>query len=424
MGTMPRIKLHGRKPQPLFSRLRHYPAKRSSYHSEDQAVDRRIEALAKIKKAEEKNNESKFQRKRRKDQRNEARPCESDYYDTESDTSDDDYPSEQSEEDQTDYAEVEENARPIEEEHDSEQQADHEACQADHAVETATNTIEISSDEEKEVHVVSSDEEMEDNTGSSIPNAQHKPRRIALCIGINEYPGNRALPNCEADAEDMHAMFKRLGFDDVILLKNANKFNIMKTIRELCEEFVKVLDKVLDKDGSVVVIFFSGHGSEYEGEVYLWPAAMESTKEKDLAETAISANAIMKATMKALGEFESVVVALLLDCCRYDQDNDTFKCVNGRADGTANGFVKNFRSTRNKTEFLVGLACDPGTFAQAGDGDRNSPYTAGLLKQLEVAGRTLEESMREVTKHVYKNTGKKQLPWCHSCVMQRVVLLQ
>ena len=102
-----------------------------------------------------------------------------------------------------------------------------------------------------------------------------------------------------------------------------------------------------------------------------------------------------------------------------------FLCVGkgGRGDDSAKGLGKSFRNPRKPAEFFVGLACDPGTLAKPNQHARNSYYTAALLKELPVAGRTLEDSMREVASHVMRETRKQQRPWTHSCVLQRVVLV-
>ncbi len=241
--------------------------------------------------------------------------------------------------------------------------------------------------------------------------------RVALCIGNDNYPGNSRLPNCVADAEDMHNCFKRLGFDQTFILKNANKRDIMQQVREMRGKHIK--------DGSLVGFFFSGHGVEHEGVSYLLPLGMASTNEDelpyedDLPYEAVSLDVIMR----TLSNFTSTVIFILLDCCRANELNGTFKKSKGSDGHGANIVGKNLRSKSRNAEFLVGSACDPGTFALPNGHHRNSRYTEALLRHLPVAGRKLEESMKEVTKDVYKDTDKKQRPWYDNCLMQDVVLV-
>jgi GTPase SAR1 family protein len=241
--------------------------------------------------------------------------------------------------------------------------------------------------------------------------------RVALCIGNDNYPGSSCLPNCVADAEDMGHCFERLlGFDRTIILKDANKSTIMQAVREMREEHIK--------DGSLVGFFFSGHGVEHEGVSYLLPLGMTSTNQDDLPEEAVSLDFIMR----GFSNFTSTVNLLLLDCCRENEFNGTFKNSKGSADydakGVGNSVAKSLRSTSRNAEFVVGSACDSGTLALSNAGVRNSRYTEALLRHLPVAGRKLEESMKEAIKDVFEATHKKQRPWVNSCLMQDVVLVR
>jgi hypothetical protein len=241
------------------------------------------------------------------------------------------------------------------------------------------------------------------------PNFGDGPR-VALCIGNNNYPG-KILPNCVADAEDMGACCEQLGFarDKIIVLKDANKLAIMQAVRTMRNEHIK--------DGSLVLFFFSGHGVEYGGVNYLLPLGMTSDNKEDLPEEGVSVDVIMR----IFSTPTSAVNVFLLDCCREDDLNVTFKSK-GYANTGTKGMGKNFRSSSKNAEFLVGLACDPGTLALPNEASRNSRYTAALLKHLPVKGRDLLMSMREVTADVFRDTQKKQRPWFESCLMRGVVL--
>ena len=93
------------------------------------------------------------------------------------------------------------------------------------------------------------------------------------------------------------------------------------------------------------------------------------------------------------------------------------------AKGFGNSDAKSLRSTNRNAEFVVGSACAPGTLALPNAGARNSRYTEALLRHLPVAGRKLEESMKEAIKDVFEATHKKQRPWVNNCLMQDVVLV-
>jgi len=90
----------------------------------------------------------------------------------------------------------------------------------------------------------------------------------------------------------------QLGFDKTICLTDANKATTMPVVREMRDDHVN--------DGSLVLVFFSGHGVEHEGISYLLPIGMESQNERDLEEEAVSAHWIMK----MFSNFTSTVTVL------------------------------------------------------------------------------------------------------------------
>ena len=78
---------------------------------------------------------------------------------------------------------------------------------------------------------------------------------------------------------------------------------------------------------------------------------------------------------------------------------------------------------KKDAQYLIGLACDPGTVALTNKGSRNSRYTAALLRHLPTPGRPLEVTMREVRAEVLAQTRHTQKPWENSCLTESVVLM-
>ena len=126
------------------------------------------------------------------------------------------------------------------------------------------------------------------------------------------------------------------------------------------------------------MIFFRGHAVEHEGINYLLPVEMESMKEEDYKDQAVSVDEIMN----MLSKFTATVNVMLLDCCRENDLNETFKGGNGI--DSAKGFGSNLRAKGKDSEFLIGLACDPGTVALANENAPNSHYTEALLSHQPV----------------------------------------
>ncbi len=78
-------------------------------------------------------------------------------------------------------------------------------------------------------------------------------RRIAVCVGINDYPSYAPLSCSVNDAVEMSQVFHSYGFDKVILLtdEEAGREDIMGALKEVGDEI---------GDNDLFVFFYAGHG--------------------------------------------------------------------------------------------------------------------------------------------------------------------
>ena len=146
--------------------------------------------------------------------------------------------------------------------------------------------------------------------GGAAPPRNH---RVALCIGNDLYSGSDRLPNCVADARDMGQLARGMQFDHVTVLVNVTKGEIVKQVRRLRDTVIQ--------PGSIVLFYFSGHGAEHDGVTYLLPLGMDSHADDDLEDEAVSLNYVLK----VLNNQTDTVNLLLLDCCRANDLDPTFK---------------------------------------------------------------------------------------------------
>lgn len=120
----------------------------------------------------------------------------------------------------------------------------------------------VDSADEEEVY---DDFDADERDGSSGPGAKPSPyartgsssgRRLALCIGIDEYP-DAPLYGCVADARKWHECFRQLGFElrPLILNGDATREAILGSMRELFRGAAP---------GDVIAVQYSGHGSQVE----------------------------------------------------------------------------------------------------------------------------------------------------------------
>ncbi|MBL7077580.1 MAG: caspase family protein [Kiritimatiellae bacterium] len=78
-------------------------------------------------------------------------------------------------------------------------------------------------------------------------------RRIAVCVGINEYPSYAPLSCSVNDAVEMSQVFRSYGFDKVLLLtdEEARREDILDALKEVSGEIT---------DNDLFVFFYAGHG--------------------------------------------------------------------------------------------------------------------------------------------------------------------
>lgn len=86
--------------------------------------------------------------------------------------------------------------------------------------------------------------------------ASVEPRRRALCIGIDSYPGKDKLEGCVADAKSWQAAFEEAGFSvDLLTNRQATRERMVEMIKDLV---------VSSRAGDVLALQYSGHGTTVE----------------------------------------------------------------------------------------------------------------------------------------------------------------
>ena len=137
------------------------------------------------------------------------------------------------------------------------------------------------------------------------PAAFLKERKLALIVGIDNYPdesGLSPLRYAAKDATDLGATLKAQGYETDVLVNERVMGNVL----------LKHLEQMIARadDGSGTIIFaFSGHGGQMGDDQYL--ALMQSSA-NDLAATGIS----VKRIIKMLSDAKAPRKMMFLDACR------------------------------------------------------------------------------------------------------------
>lgn len=207
-------------------------------------------------------------------------------------------------------------------------------------------------------------------------------QRTALVIGNSAYE-NGSLNNPVNDATDVAEAIKRLGFE-VILKKNIGH----RDMEEAVEDFGIRL-----RSGGVGLFYYAGHGIQINGVNYLIPIGARIGKESDVKFEAVDASRILD----EMGYANNGLNIVILDACRD------------------NPFARSFRSSNRGLAVIssapegtfISYATGPGQVARDGD-KRNSPYTAALLKFMNVPGLPIEQVFKNVRISL---EGLRQTPW-------------
>jgi len=215
--------------------------------------------------------------------------------------------------------------------------------------------------------------------------ATAQQKKVALVIGAQNYTSLSPLRNSLADARDLTATLKAKGFQVETLLDP-------KTNREIKDAIIRYKITMQDQVGGVGIIFYAGHGMQFEGNNYLIPTAAKLELSSDLDDQCLKMNSVMA----ALNASNKSLNILLLDACRsipsFNRDSDQ-------------GWTK-VSAPRGS---IIVFATEAGKVASDGNG-KNGLFTSKLLKQMNQPGLNIMEVFKRVKQDVFAESGERQLP--------------
>ncbi|HYF68090.1 MAG TPA: caspase family protein [Ohtaekwangia sp.] len=222
-------------------------------------------------------------------------------------------------------------------------------------------------------------------------------KRYALVIGNSKYSKDIGeLRNPVNDATDMAAELKASNFD-VQLLTNA-------TYGQIRVALLKFKDKIDggNKDNTVALFYYAGHGLLFEDENYLVPVDASVEYQDDIPRYCFPIQRMVLSNMERSNSRMNIVI---LDACR----NNPFPAVH-RSIGGGLGEMRRARGS------FIAYATAPGSVASDGKG-RNGLYTQELLKSMKKPGLTIEQVFKDVRANVLKLSDDKQNTWDSSNII-------
>ena len=217
-------------------------------------------------------------------------------------------------------------------------------------------------------------------------------KRYALVIGNSRYSKEVGqLRNPVNDAIDMAAELERSRFE-VQLVTDA-------TYGQMRAAFMKFKEKIdkADREKTVALFYFAGHGIRMEDENYLVPIDASIEYQDDVWRYCFPVQKMVLNNMEAANSRMNIVI---LDACR----NNPFPSLTRTVVNQGLGEMKKARGA------FIAYATAPGSVAIDGTG-RNGLYTQELLKAMRLPGLTIEQLFKEVRLNVYRLSGEKQNTW-------------
>jgi uncharacterized caspase-like protein len=218
---------------------------------------------------------------------------------------------------------------------------------------------------------------------------------VALIIGNDAYAHAPQLRNARKDAERIAKVMKGLGYD-VIEAYDANA-------REMADAMDAFASKVTS--ARIGLIYYAGHGIQYQGDAFLVPVDLNLASERDLRKT-VPADYLVSDAAKA-GELGVVI----LDACR---DNPFVKQIAEDLGPTRSMAVSRGLARVNAApaKSLVAYATQAGSLALDGTGE-NSPYAVSLAEHLATPNLDVRLIFGAVRDEVVKLTDGKQEPYIY-----------
>ena len=154
-----------------------------------------------------------------------------------------------------------------------------------------------------------------------------------------------------------------------------------------------------------MVVYFSGHGAQFQGENYLFPVDFNTQYEDELPVEAISTSFIMD---KLRSNFNGLNI-VILDACR---DNPLQKKNKSGAKGLAR---INNAPPNTYTIFATG----PGKVASDNPHGNNGLFTKYLVQHMKQPGLSLGDMVLETRKNVMAASSNRQVPYESGALTQR-----
>jgi tetratricopeptide (TPR) repeat protein len=234
-----------------------------------------------------------------------------------------------------------------------------------------------------------------ENEKLKLPNANVtvQVRRVALVIGNGKYQSQSPLTNPANDALLLATSFRAAGFQTVIVKADQSREQLITSIREFA---------ALADSADWAVIYYSGHGIEYNGINYMIPVDARLKVDRDIELEAVDVEKITTAM-----EGAKRLRLLILDSCR------TNPFIGGmRRTVATRSIERGLAPMEPEAGTLVVFAAKHGQEALDGEG-KNGPFASALAKRIQTPNLDVRRLFDLVRDDVMARTNGKQQPFSY-----------
>lgn len=226
----------------------------------------------------------------------------------------------------------------------------------------------------------------------------HAERRLALVIGIDNYDFLPKLEKAVGDAKAMGETLSELGFE-VTQLTNSNRRDLNVAIADFASRVTR---------DDLVLVHFSGHGVEIDGDNYLLPA--DVPKPKSGRKDAVKYESIgFRRLVSQISETGARTRIFILDACR----DNPFEQAGSRSIGSTRGLTRVEAPAGTFIMYSAGYRQTALDTLGPDDPWPTSVYTRVLTSKLREAGKPISQIARDVRSEVRalaRTAGHNQRP--------------
>jgi len=215
-------------------------------------------------------------------------------------------------------------------------------------------------------------------------------KRIALCIGNDEYKNMPRLCGAVNDAKSVSVELTELGFE-VICLCNLDRAAMVDTITSF-------VDRIEECDSAL--FYYAGHGYQIDGENILAPTDLDINQRT----AAIKYNAFpLEDLMRSLDKYPDKVKVFIFDACRTILSE--------------RGSVKGFAPVLAPQGSIIAFSTSPGQLSSENVSSKHGYYTEVLLNYIKLPRVNIETIFKKTREQLVAIFGGKQIPWEHTSLV-------